>query len=388
MNKLKKSKILRGLLVFAAIIIIFFLTPVGRTIVKTLIILPEFIPNSPVKTINLFTSQPVVKEVEFASGSRRIYADLWLPKEKGKFPAAVLHLGIDVDRKDPRVQKLANSFARTGVATLVPNIPSLGRRRVLTEAKEDLIASFEYLKSQSSVDTNRIGFIGFCASGGLVFLAAEEPKIAKEVVYVVTVNPYYDLNNLYKNITLRQIKDNGKTYDWNPNFKTIEIYNRETIGGVEKDLDREILNDHLTLIGPEKIETGHFPPLTPKELKQLSPEAKATYEGLINTDPSKADYYLENATDEQKNLIKQLSPATNLDKLEAKPFILMDKNNIFIPYTEAEMLDKALGEKEHLFVETKILPADDLAESLPLKDYLGEAIKIFRFVYSVLTEIS
>ena len=52
------------------------------------------------------------------------------------------------------------------------------------------------------------------------------------------------------------------------------------------------------------------------------------------------------------------------------------------------MLDKALGGKEHIFVETKILPAGDLAESLPLKDYLGEAMKIFRFIYSVLAEIS
>jgi hypothetical protein len=248
MNKLKKSIIFKGLLIFAAIIAVSFLTPVGRTTAKTLIILPEFIPNSPVKTINLFTSQPVIKEVEFASGSRTIYADLWLPKKQGKFPAAVLHLGIDVDKKDPRVQKLANSFARTGVATIVPNIPSLGRRRVLTEAKGDLMASFKYLKSLTEVDSSRIGFIGFCASGGLVILAAEEPKIAEEVVYVVTVNPYYDLNNLYKNITLRQIEDRGETHDWNPNFKTIGIYNLETIEGVESAEDRKILRDHLVFI--------------------------------------------------------------------------------------------------------------------------------------------
>ena len=67
---------------------------------------------------------------------------------------------------------------------------------------------------------------------------------------------------------------------------------------------------------------------------------------------------------------------------------MMDKNNIYTPYTEAEMLHKALGTKEHLFVETKILPAGDLAENLPLKNYLGEAVKIFRFIYSILSEIS
>lgn len=388
MSKFKKSKLLKVLLVFITALLIFFLTPVGRTTAKTLIVLPEFIPNSPVKTINLFTPEPKIREVRFNSGTRTIDADLWLPKEKGEFPAAVLHLGIDIDRKDARVLKLANVFARSGVATLVPNIPSLNRRRVLTEAKDDLVASFEYLKTLPNVSEERLGLIGFCASGGLVLLAAEEPKIANEVKFTVSVNPYYDLSSLYKNITVRQIKDNGSIYPWQPNFKTVEIYNRETIGLLKDEQDREILNERLTLIGQEKLEEGEFPPLTQEELTQLSKEAKFTYDLLTNKDPDKTSFYQENATTAQKNFLKDLSPSTNIENLKAKPFILMDKNNIYIPRTEAELLDRALEDKDHLFVETQILPAGDLAESLPLKDYLGEAVKIFRFVYSILAEIS
>jgi len=66
----------------------------------------------------------------------------------------------------------------------------------------------------------------------------------------------------------------------------------------------------------------------------------------------------------------------------------MDKNNIYIPYTEAKLLDKALLEKDHLFAETKILPTGDLTQHLPSKDYVGETLKIFRFLYSVLLEIT
>ncbi|KKR86515.1 MAG: hypothetical protein UU32_C0014G0002 [Candidatus Woesebacteria bacterium GW2011_GWB1_41_10] len=390
MKKSKKAGKLRTKIIWAILIltIAVIITPWGRAFYKTLIILPEFIPNSPVKTINLMTPKPVIQEVVFNSGQRQIFADLWLPKKKGKFPAAVLHLGIDIDRKDPRVQKLANVFARSQVAILVPNIPSLGSRRVLAEGKDDLIASFEYLKSIPNTKEDKLGFVGFCASGGLVILAAEDSQIADGVSFVAVINPYYDLASLYKNITLRQIEDDGQTIPWQPNFKTIEIYNRETIGGLENMLDREILNDHLTLIGQEKLEEGNFPPLSPNELKQLSPEAKFTYDLLTNKDPNKASYYLENITTPQKNLIRQLSPSTDIKNLKAKTFILMDRNNIYTPYTEAEMLQKALGGKDHLFVETKILPAGDLAENLPLKDYLGEGIKIFRFVYSVLLEIS
>lgn len=387
MSKLKKrnSKIIWIIL---AILVFVLVTPWGRTFYKTLIILPEFIPNSPIKTINLLTPTPQIKEVEFKSQDKTIFADLYLPKTRGKYPAAVLHLGVDIDRKDERIQKLANVSARSGIATLVPNIPSLHNRRVLTETKDDLISSFDYLKSQPNINKKKLGFIGFCASGGLVILAAEDLKINDQVNFIVAVNPYYDLKSLYKNITLRQIEDEGKIISWQPHFKTVEIYNRETINALEREKDKEILNKHLTFIDQALFETGKFGSLSQSELIQLTQEAKFTYESLTNKDQDKVSYYLEKATSDQKKLLEELSPSTNLDKLKAKIFILMDKNNIYIPYTEAKLLDKALLEKDHLFAETKILPTGDLTQHLPSKDYVGETLKIFRFLYSVLLEIT
>ena len=387
MSKLKKrnSKIIWIIL---AILVFVLVTPWGRTFYKTLIILPEFIPNSPIKTINLLTPTPQIKEVEFKSQDKTIFADLYLPKTRGKYPAAVLHLGVDIDRKDERIQKLANVSARSGIATLVPNIPSLHNRRVLTETKDDLISSFDYLKSQPNINKKKLGFIGFCASGGLVILAAEDLKINDQVNFIVAVNPYYDLKSLYKNITLRQIEDEGKIISWQPHFKTVEIYNRETINALEREKDKEILNKHLTFIDQALFETGKFGSLSQSELIQLTQEAKFTYESLTNKDQGKVSYYLEKATSDQKKLLEELSPSTNLDKLKAKIFILMDKNNIYIPYTEAKLLDKALLEKDHLFAETKILPTGDLTQHLPSKDYVGETLKIFRFLYSVLLEIT
>jgi|SRR3989344_780688 len=390
MKKPEKAGALRTKIIWAILILIVavIITPWGRAFYKTLIILPEFIPNSPIKTTNLLTRKPAIKEVEFESEDRTIYADIWYPNSSGKHPAAVLHLGVDIDRKDTRAQKLANAFARSGIITLVPNIPSLGKRRVLAEAKSDLVASFEYAKSLPNTKQAKIGFIGFCASGGLVLLASEDAKISDNVMYVVTVNPYFDLSNLYQNITTRKIRDNDGTHEWQPNFKTVEIYNRETIN-LLKNIDEEfILYNRLVSIDKNKLETGNFDPLAQNELSRLSKEAKFTYEFLTNKNPDKVSYYLENVNPAQKNFLRELSPSTDIKNLKAKTFIMMDKNNIYTPYTEAEMLHKALGTKEHLFVETKILPAGDLAENLPLKNYLGEAVKIFRFIYSILSEIS
>ena len=380
-----KTKIIWAILVLMVAVII---TPWGRAFYKTLIILPEFIPNSPVKITDFLTKDPIIKEVEFKSEDRTIYADIWYPNSSGKRPAAVLHLGIDMDRKDPRAQKLANAFARSGIITLVPNIPSLGQRRLLPDGKKDLIASFEFLKSQPNVKSQNIGYIGFCASGGLVILASEDPKIVDQVKFVVTVNPYFDLLSLYEDLTLRQVKDNGQILAWKPNFKTVEIYNRETINLLESREEQKILNNHLVLIDQDRLENGDFEPLSKMELAKLSKKAKFTYEFLTNKDQTKVLYYRENTTSEQKAFIKDLSPSTSIEYLKAKTFILMDKNNIYIPYTEAEMLNYALGSKDHLFTETQILPAGDLTTNLPLKNYLGESVKIFGFIYSILSEIS
>ena len=390
MKKPKSAGKLRTKIIWAVLIltVALIITPWGRAFYKTLIILPEFIPNSPIKTAGILTRKPIIKEVEFKSEDRTIYADIWYPNSQGKHPAAVLSLGVDIDRKDERAQKLANVFARSGIITLVPNIPSLGRRRVLAEAKNDLVASFEYAKSLQNTKQDKVGFIGFCASGGLVLLASEDTKIAENVTYVVTVNPYFNLSNLYKNITLRQIEDNGKTYDWNPNFKTIEIYNRETIEGIKSAKDRKILYDRLIILDIDKLETEESPPLTQEEINQLSDEALFTYDALINKDPTKVSYYLENINDAQKEFLKDLSPSTNIDNLKAQTFILVDVNNVFTPYTEAELLDRALTGKDHIFVKTQLLPAGNLVKNLSITSYPKEIVKIFKFVYSILWEIS
>lgn len=386
--KLIKKHGFKIIVAFIAVILVASNIPWGRTFYKTVLILPEFMPNSPVKPGNFLTKEPIIQEVQYESFGRTINADLWLPATRGKHPAAVLHLGVDIDRKDERIQRLANAFARSGVATLVPNIPSLERRRVLAEGKDDLISSFEYLRSQAQIKKDKVGFIGFCASGGMVLLAAEDPKIADQIAFAVVINPYFDLTSLYENITLRRTEENGQELPWKPSFKTVEIYNRETVSLLDNELDLEILKNYLVKISPEDLVRGRYQTLTEKDQSRLSEEAKFTYDLLTNKDPQKTSYYQENTTAAQKTFVRELSPKTQIDKLKAKTFILMDKNNIYIPYTEAKMLSEALEGKDHLFVKTKILPEGDLVGSLPPKDYFFEGIKIFRFVYSILLEVS
>ena len=156
----------------------------------------------------------------------------------------------------------------------------------------------------------------------------------------------------------------------------------------EEPKDRKILYDRLIILDIDKLETEESPPLTQEEINQLSDEALFTYDALINKDPTKVSYYLENINDAQKEFLKDLSPSTNIDNLKAQTFILVDVNNVFTPYTEAELLDRALTGKDHIFVKTQLLPAGNLVKNLSITSYPKEIVKIFKFVYSILWEIS
>lgn len=378
-----------GLKIIGAVILVVLIIsvlPQGRAFYKTLRIVPEFLPSSTIRPLNILTSKPLIREVGYQSQGKKIYADLWLPNGRGKHPAAVLHLGLDIDRKDPRVQKVASAFARSGLIILVPNIPTISQRRLNQETTEDFINSFEYLKSLPQVKNGNVGFLGFCSAGGVAFVASTDERIADEVAFITTINPYFDLSSLYRDITLRKINNTP----WTPHFKTVEIFNRETINLLTNDSDKKILKKYLVLILEENLARGNFPSLTPQDEAQLTEDGKLTYKSLTNKDPEKVDFYLENATFLQKNFLKKLSPSTSLNTLKAKSFIFVDKNFVYIPYTEGEKLSQALSasEIENVFEESKVLPTSELTGGLSFKNYLTEGTKVFRLIYSFFLEVN
>ena len=346
--------------------------------------MPGIIPNSPIESVNPFAAKPVVEEVEFNSEGRTVYADLWLPKKSGKFPAAVLHLGVDIDRKDERAQRVARSSARSGVATLVPNIPSLSRRRILTEAKEDLVASFEYLKNRAEVKSDKTGFIAFCASGGLSLVAAEDERINKQVSFVVAINPYYDLFSLYKALSIHQTADGSI---WKPSFKTAEIYNSEAINVLTDDREIETLSKYLVWIARENLSGGNYRELSASDRAGLSKDAIFMYDFLTNKNPSKFDFFEKNLLPEQKELINELSPSRKIENISARVFLLADVNNVYIPFTEAKTLNETLNDNNNVYLETKLLPGADLPENISVRD-LPPIWGLFKFIFQFYLSIS
>ncbi len=366
-----------------SVALILFLTVIlsvtFRKEIKAGLFLIQIIPNNPIKPLNLITPRPVVSQVIYKSDEGEdIYADLWLPRKKGNFPGVVLHLGVDIDKDDTRSQQLASAMARSGFAVLVPNINSLHKRRLLESSKNELISSLQFLIAEKNVNPEKTGFVAFCASGGLAAVAAADSAIREKTSFLVLINPYYDLSNIYSAISTHKILDGEKEVDWEPHFKTVEIYNREAINLLSSESERELLLKKLVPADPEKLAKRNFDKLTSEEFETLSTQAQNTYLALTARNKSEVVRYYDQRSMEQENFRKSLSPGTHITDVKAKTFLISDKNNVYIPFTEAKLLNESL--KESTFLETRLIPSGEFNQDLDWIDYPKELLKIVQFI--------
>ena len=51
--------------------------------------------------------------------------------------------------------------------------------------------AFQYLKSREYVDSNRVGMGGFCVGASFALVAAADPRIRRDVVFVNAFGPYF-----------------------------------------------------------------------------------------------------------------------------------------------------------------------------------------------------
>ncbi len=129
--------------------------------------------------------------------SMEMYASL--PSESGPHPAVVIafHVG-GVDEFD---RVMADRLAEEGYVAVVPDLfhrlsrevldgPRLGRLDHLSDPDiiADMNAAVDFLKAQSSVDSERIGVTGFCMGGRVAWLMAATNPIFKAVM------PFYGGN--------------------------------------------------------------------------------------------------------------------------------------------------------------------------------------------------
>ena len=311
----------------------------ARVAVDAAIYLPDMVLQvpMPVRPIELLTDAPTREHVtiryESREGPRTIEADLYLPAGNGPHPAEIFSMGAPpLDLDDKQLVRIAEDAARAGVVMLVPFSERLDDRLIQPEEIDALVACFEYLQGQPSVDPERVGYLGASVGGSLALVAAADPRIADDVSHVVSFGGYFDALDTFGAIATRRITYGEIDEAWDVKSHAERVMARQFISELEDPRDRELLTQ-LFLDGDEVPE---------QELVSLTPVGKQSYEFLANDDPAAVRELIERLPQRLVDKLEYLSPSSSIDNVTAELFIIHDKADPYIPYTESRRLEAAL----------------------------------------------
>jgi dienelactone hydrolase len=296
----------------------------------------------PVRPIEFLTEAPIRERVtieyESRNGPRSIEADLYIPASGGNHPGVVFSMGAPpLDLDEPRLVRIAEDTARAGVVILVPFSDRLDDEQIVPEEIDALVAQFEYVQSLPNVNPERVGYFGASVGGSLALVAAADERIAHEVDHVVSFGGYYDALDTFGAIATHQIAYGEVDEEWVPREHAEEVMAQQIIRAVDDPRDRDLLWRWFVRDDIPREE----------ELASLSPVGRSSYDFLANEDPSAVQDLIAELPRDAVAELEYLSPRTSIDAVQAELFIIHDRADPFIPYTESRRLEDAIGDRDN-----------------------------------------
>jgi len=336
--------LLLALLALAGMPFLLSLSHRGRAAVMASIYLPDMVLQVPVpvRPIELVTEAPhrerVTIDYESRDGPRSIEADVYTPASGTNHPGVVFSMGAPpLDLDEPRLVRIAEDTARAGVVIIVPFSDRLDDEQILPEEIDALVAEFRYVQDLPGVDRTRVGFFGASVGGSLALVAAGDPRIAGEVDQVVSFGGYYDALETFGAIATHHIKYGGVDEDWTPREHSERVMAEQIIRAVDDPDDRDLLWKWFVREDPPEEQ----------QLASLSPVGRRSYDFLANKDPDAVQRLIGQLPRSAVAEMDELSPRTSIGRVKAELFIIHDRADPFIPYTESRRLEDAIGDRKN-----------------------------------------
>lgn len=364
-----------GVLAALVLLLLGLVTHPGRVALKTAGLLVEVFPNAPAYPLRLVTDAPTRSEVRFSVGGRETVADLYRPAGAGSHGALLFYVGVGPERRNVHLVRLAEGLARTGIVVLVPVSPEMSRFRVVPEEEEWVIGAFEFLRAVDTVDPDRVGIMGISAGGGVVAVAAEDPRLRDEVRLLELFGSYYSAGGMLEAATTRTITVGGERIAWTPQLVTHDVLRNMLLPTVP-EVDRAAL---APLFAGEQ--TG-IPP-------GLSPESRSLARVLINRDPARAPELIAQLPQRTRALMAGVSPAAGIEDLRTELFLLHDVDDAIVPFTESRAFHAAATSTRdrHLTELTLFQHVEPTAGGNPLV-LAGEISELYAHVYQILLRLA
>lgn len=298
------------------------------------------------------------------------------PLLTGARPAIILISGVGDNRQSPQLINLADSFAESGVVTVTLTTDDLLGFSLAPADADAVVQAFQWLARLPGVNPREIGLVGLSAGSGLMCLGAADPRIRDQVAYVTLFGGYYHTSDLLSDIGRQTLLFDGTSEYWQPQLVPVQVLAHSVapvLPGAEGDTLKAAFDNG-------------FVPISPDVLKTLSPATVAIYHLLAGDEPTQVAANLAQLTPAIQALLVNLSPATVANQIHAKIFLLHDRHDLYVPFTESRHFAAALQAAGHpySYVEFDIFAHVEVKGNLPLGSLLRDGVHLFGILYAML----
>jgi fermentation-respiration switch protein FrsA (DUF1100 family) len=370
------------------ILALFFITgfffsviPVGRTAARSLYILPELILASQPPVISLAEEpiQHIQKTIPSSNGA--VYLDVYepttaAPPVPGGREGVVVIPGVGDERTVPQLVNFSQGLARAGLVVMDITTPTLIQYILSYQDTDAVVQAFRALANWPGVGARRVGIIGFSAGDALAAFAAADPRVRDQVAFILCFGGYFNTTTLLRDFGRRAQVVNGHLQSWQPQYTPIDVL-ANTIAPLLPFNEGSRLINALAPGGT---------PLTPEELAQFSPDTVAIYHLLRGDEPDQADANIAALSPSIHALLDQLSPSRVIGQIHAPIYLLHDRNDEFVPFTQSIDFDAALNQAHHAhdFALFGIFQHVEVKSNLNIGQLLGDGLSLYRILNEVL----
>lgn len=355
--------------------------PWGRALVRTSVLLPALITAAEPAPLK-FVGEPVRHtQMTVPSQNGTVYLDIYAPTTPVPLlPHArngVLILpGVGDQRQEQQLINLAQSFAQAGIVTMYMTTDTLLNNDVSAADSDGVVQAFQVLSRWPGLAGQHLGMLAFSAGVPLVCFAAADPRIRDNVAYVVAFGGYFNTASAIKDVGRRAVSVDGKLQPWHPVPYSLQVL-------------ANVITRPLPFDDQMRIREAFAPggtSLSPQEIAHLSPGARAAYQLLTGSEPERVDANMAALPPVVQAELTELSPSRVIREIRAPVFLLHDRNDAFLPFTESRDFAAALARIHHRhdYVEFHIFDHVEVKSHLDVAQLLGDGSRLFSIMDQVM----
>jgi len=355
--------------------------PAGRAAARAALLLPAIVTAS--EPAPLVVAGDPVRHTQLTVPSRggTVYLDVYAPitppsPVPGTREGVVVLSGVGDNRAVPQFVNFSDALARAGLVVMDMTTPTLLAYDLTPLDSDAVVQAFERLARWPGVGSRRIGIIGFSAGGSLACLAAADPRIRSQVAFITLFGSYFNATDLLRDFGRRALVVDGHQQSWQPDEVSVQVLANIIAGALPSWEGMDIV---------DAVAPGGTP-LTPGTLAWFSPGAAAAYHLLVGDERTRVNANIAALSPQMRTLLDQLSPSTVVDDIRAPIYLLHDRNDHYLPFTESRDFAAALAHQGHPhdFVEFGIFQHVEVRSGLSVGQILSDGPRLFHVLYEVL----